>query len=190
MSKFSQALFIEKSILKALQTINTESTILCFNEIDDTIDFEDNDIRINSNLSLMSMDTDDQETTALMKSASYQPIKEDVEFRDDSKDEADKSKAKAILSADDAFNMARRSLVDLNLTGINEKIHEAASKGQTSIVLGEKDITGLQLLALSNLDYMITHYNVEGNSDTPALYKDRSITKFKIDWGFLSGAKS
>ena len=112
------------------------------------------------------------------------------EVRDESKEQADKSKAKAILSAEDAFIMARRSLVDLNLTGINEKIHEVASKGGTHIILGEKDITGLQLLALSELGYMITHYNVEGDKSTPALYKDGSITKFKIDWGFQPEGQS
>ena len=168
--------FIEKSILKALQTINTESTILSFNEIDDTIDFEDNDIRINSNLSLMSMDTDDQETTALMKSTSYQPIKEDAEFRDDSKDQQDVNQDDNLESSMDDNDEKK------------ESSNKSTDDKETKDIETFNKLKGSELIAilyLLYLQYKPSEWEKLVKSDED-IYTQIALAKYRDQFGHLT----
>jgi chromosome segregation ATPase len=86
---------------------------------------------------------------------------------------------KRIYRADEAFRKSREALVDINLSGINKKIHAAIAEGLTSITVEESEISGVEILALSNLGYMVTHRPVQ---DPPKrLPIELTII---IDWGF------
>ena len=96
------------------------------------------------------------------------------------REEYDESKkGKKIYDAAQAFKASREALVDINLSKVNDKIHAAIAKGLTSVTLKEDQISGVEILALAELGYKITHKPV---SDPPGrLPVELTII---IDWGF------
>lgn len=86
---------------------------------------------------------------------------------------------KQIYRADEAFRASRLALVDINLSGINEKIHNSIQKGLTSITVTEDEISGIEILALTQLGYRVTHKPI---SNPPGrIPVELTIV---IDWGF------
>jgi len=89
---------------------------------------------------------------------------------------------KQIYRADEAFRASRLALVDINLSGINEKIHKSIQKGLTSITVTEDQISGIEILALTQLGYRVTHKPI---ANPPGrLPVELTIV---IDWGFAGG---
>ena len=60
-----------------------------------------------------------------------------------------------IITAGEALELSRKSIFELN--SISEKIKEACAKGFTSLEVSNKEVSGLQVYALMELGYKVTH---------------------------------
>ena len=60
-----------------------------------------------------------------------------------------------IITAEEALELSRKSIFELN--SISEKIKEACAKGFTSLEVSNKEVSGLQVYALMELGYKVTH---------------------------------
>lgn len=83
-----------------------------------------------------------------------------------------------IFTASKAFDLTRDSLFNLEIAGINKIIKEACGKGKTSVSFSQKDITAMQIIALSRSGYRITH----DEKGMPGMIPDEMV--IIVDWGF------
>ena len=114
-------------------------------------------------------------------------IEEELGFDDKAKEVTDEvidklKDSESIFVASKAFDLTRDSLFNLETAGINKAIKSACAKGKTSISFNQKDITAMQLIALSRSGYKITH----DEKSMPGMIPDEMT--IIIDWGFVAEA--
>jgi len=85
-----------------------------------------------------------------------------------------------IFTASKAFDLTRDSLFNLEIAGINKIIKEACGRGKTSVSFSQKDITAMQIIALSRSGYRITH----DEKGMPGMIPDEMV--IIVDWGFAA----
>jgi uncharacterized phage infection (PIP) family protein YhgE len=74
------------------------------------------------------------------------------------------------MRADAAMLLAQKSLFDIKIAGIEERIINAATLGLTDVMLDKNDVPATHILALTELGYKVTHTD----------------SKVIIDWGWAS----
>ena len=85
-----------------------------------------------------------------------------------------------VLSADQALELTRKSLFNIQQKGIEDKIKVACEKGLTSIKLTSSQISATQIVALNSLGYKVTHYSIPQPHDIP------DLMGVIIEWGLLT----
>jgi hypothetical protein len=83
-----------------------------------------------------------------------------------------------IFNAHDAIDLTRKSLFDLTIGGIIEKIKAACTKGETTIELTGDEVSGTQVYALLDAGYTVTHEELKSPG------RNKSNVLFTIDWTF------
>lgn len=135
----------------------------------------------NSNEGLDSVVSDYNADTSLF----IKDIKEEIGFNSAAEDllqniVQELKENDRVLSADQALELTRKSLFNIQKKGIEDKIKVACEKGLTSIKLTSNQISATQILALNSLGYKVTHYSIPQPHDIP------DLMGVIVEWGLLT----